>query len=154
FAGSSNADSLSNEALVLGQALDVGLNQLIDLFTVRGIYLLTAMRRAEGIAYLSEAARLAAQADDNMRVGASLLNMADALAMTDPTAAVEAARTGAKHLRRAGERMFLAYTIGNLTRALIHLGDWHAAEQELTHAVESDGLGDIEYFTCYQGWLA
>jgi class 3 adenylate cyclase/predicted ATPase len=154
FAGSSNADSLSNEALALGQALDVGLNQLIDLFTVRGIYLLTAMRRAEGIAYLSEAARLAAQADDNMRVGASLLNMADALAMTDPTAAVEAARTGAKHLRRAGERMFLAYTIGNLTRALIHLGDWHAAEQELTHAVESDGLGDIEYFTCYQGWLA
>jgi predicted ATPase len=154
FAGSPSADNLTNEALILGQALDVGLNQLIDLFTVRGIYLLAAMRRPEGIAYLSEAARLATQAGDNMRVGASLLNMADALAMTDPAAAVEAARTSAKHLRRAGERGFLAYTIGNLVRALLQLGEWHTAEQELTHAVESDGLGDIEYFTCYQGWLA
>jgi class 3 adenylate cyclase/predicted ATPase len=154
FAGSPDADNLTNEALILGQALDVGLTQLIDLFTVRGIYLLAAMRRAEGIAYLSEAARLATQADDNMRVGASLLNMADALAMTDPAAAVEAARTSAKHLRRAGERGFLAYTIGNLVRALLQLGEWHTAEQELTRAVESDGLDDFEYFTCYQGWLA
>jgi class 3 adenylate cyclase/predicted ATPase len=154
FAGSSNADTLSNEALSLGQALDVGLNQLIDLFTVRGIYLLSSMRRAEGIAYLREAASLAAQADDNMRVGASLLNLADALAMTDPEAAAEAARTGAQHLRRAGQRIFLAYTVGNLVRALLQLGEWDAAERELSSAVESDGLGDIEHFTCYQGWVA
>ena len=34
------------------------------------------------------------------------------------------------------------------------LGDWDAAEEELTQAVDSDGLADIEYLTCERGWLA
>ena len=34
------------------------------------------------------------------------------------------------------------------------LGDWDAAEAELTQAVDSDGLADIEFLACYRGWLA
>jgi hypothetical protein len=33
------------------------------------------------------------------------------------------------------------------------LGDWDAAEQELAHAVDGDGLADIGYLTCYRAWL-
>ena len=41
FAGSSDADRLSTEALTLGQALGVGSGQLAGLFVTRGIYLRT-----------------------------------------------------------------------------------------------------------------
>ena len=34
------------------------------------------------------------------------------------------------------------------------LGDWDAAEQELTQAADSDGLADYEFLACYRGWLA
>ena len=34
------------------------------------------------------------------------------------------------------------------------LGDWNAADGELTPAVDSDGLSDINLLTCYRGWLA
>ena len=154
FGGAPDGDRLTTEALILGQALAVGIDQLIDLFTSRGICLLTMGRRPEGIAYLGEATRLATQADDNIRMGANLLNLSDALAVTDPAAGAEAARTAIGHLRRAGEKLFLVYATGNLIGALMLLGEWRAAEQELTQALDSDGLGDIEYFTCYQGWLA
>jgi hypothetical protein len=154
FAGGPDADRLTTQALVLGQALDVGTDQLIDLFTSRGICLFTMGRRPEGIAYIGEATRLATQVGDNMRVGANLLNLSEALAVTDPAAAVEAARSATGHLRRAGERGFLAYATGNLIQALLLLGEWHAAEQEFTQAQDSDGLGDIEIIMAYHGWLA
>jgi hypothetical protein len=34
------------------------------------------------------------------------------------------------------------------------LGDWDAADGELTRVVDSDGLSDINLLTCYLGWLA
>ena len=34
------------------------------------------------------------------------------------------------------------------------LGDWDAAEAELTQAADADGLADNEYLACYRGWLA
>ena len=37
---------------------------------------------------------------------------------------------------------------------LVNLGDWDAAEAELTRAVDSDGLGDLEVVADQQGWLA
>ena len=120
----------------------------------RGIYLSSAERRPEAVAYLREAARLAEEAGDNFRMGRALLNLSDALTVTDPAAAAEAARTAAGHLRRAGARDYLAYAITNLVQALLMLGDWDAAEQELTQAVDSDGLADHEHLACYRGWLA
>jgi predicted ATPase len=154
FAGSPDADRLSTEALTLGQALDAGTGQLVRLFTTRGIYLGMTGRRPEAGAYFREGARLAMQTGDNALLGGVLLNLSDALSVTDPAAAAEAARTAAGHLRRAGDRDMLAAANANLVHALLLLGDWDAADGALAQAVDSDGLADIEYVTCYRGWLA
>ena len=155
FAGSDDADRLTAEALFLGQALDVDTAQLCDLFLARAIYLtFRGQRLLEGIAYCREAVRLATQAGDNLRLGVVLLNLSDPLAVIAPRSAAETARTAAGHLRQAGARRFLAAAIINLVQALLMLGDWNAADGELTRAVDSDGLSDINLLTCYRGWLA
>ena len=103
FAGSAEAGRLSSEALTLGQALDVDASTLSGLYVTRGIYLnFAGRRRPQAAAYFREAARLAAQADDNLSLGRALANLSDPLAVTAPAAAAEAARTAAGHLRRAG----------------------------------------------------
>ncbi len=154
FAGSPDADRLTLEALILGQAVGVGTGELVDLFVARGIYLSSAERHPEAVAYLREAALLASQAGDNMRLGRALLNLSDALAATDAAAAAEAARAAAGHLRRAGARDYLGWAIGNLAQAQLAAGDWDAAEAELAQAVDSDGLADHEHLACYRGWLS
>ena len=154
FAGSPDADRLSAEALTLGEALDVGTGQLDGLFLTRAIYLKQAGRSRQAVPYFRESARLAAQIGDTMHIGRALLNLADALAVTDPAAAAEAARTAAGHLRRPGARRYLAVAIMNLAEALVMLGDWDAAQAELTQAADADGLGDIDYVPIYRGWVA
>jgi class 3 adenylate cyclase/tetratricopeptide (TPR) repeat protein len=154
FAGSPDADRLTTEALTLGQALDAGAGQLAGLFITRGIYHGMTGRQPQSVAYFREGARLATQADDNALLGNVLLNLSDALAVTDPAAGAEAARSAAGHLRRAGNRDMMAYANANLVHALLLLGDWDAADGVLTQALDSDGLSDIEYLTCYRGWLA
>lgn len=154
FAGSPEADRVSDEALTLGQALDVGASLLSGLLVTRGLYLNRTGRRVQAIAYLRESERLAAQAGDTFTLARALDNLSYVLATTDPAAAAEAARTAVRHLRRIGAREFLAFAIGNLAGSLRELGDWDTAEEELTQAVDSDGLADIEYFACERGWLA
>ena len=154
FAGSPDAGQLTAEALYLGQALDVDTAQLCDLFNSRGIYLFFAGCWPEAVAYLRETVRLAGQIDDNFRLGRALLNLSAFHSVTDPRAAVEAGRKAAGHLRRAGARDYLATAVQNLADALIELGDWDTAELELTQAVDSDGLADIEYLASQRAWLA
>ena len=154
FDSSPDADRLSAEALALGQALNVGPGQLSELLLTRGLYHLVAERRAQAISYFRESARLATQVGDNFTVGHALLNMADTLASSDPAAAADAARTAAGHLRRTGERHYLAIAIVNVAEAYIQIGDWDAAETAYTQAVESEGLADIEDLNCERGWLA
>ena len=154
FAGSPDADRLTSEALALGQALGTDAGQLTGLFTTRGVYHGMAGRHPQAVAYFREAARLAEQVGDNLRLGVVLLNLSEALAVTDPAAAVDAARTAAEHLRRAGARDYLAFAITNLAHVLLLLGDWDTAEQELTQAVDSGGLAGIDYLPCYLSWLA
>jgi tetratricopeptide (TPR) repeat protein len=154
FAGSPDADTLTTEALTLGQALGSGPAQLADLFTVRGIHLGMTGRRPQASAYFREAARLAEPAGDTFRLGRALVNLSDILSITEPEAAAEAARAAAEHLRRAGRRDHLAVAITNRSQALITIGDWDAANGELTRAVEADGLADIEFVPCQQAWLA
>jgi tetratricopeptide (TPR) repeat protein len=154
FAGSPDADRLTAEALAFGQALGTGAGQLTGLFTTRGVYHGMAGRHPQAAAYFRAAARLAAQAGDNLRLGVVLLNLSEALAVTDPAAAADAARTAAGHLRRAGARDYLAFAITNLVHVLLLLGDWDIAERELTQAVDSGELDGIDYLPCYQGWLA
>jgi predicted ATPase len=154
FAGSPDAERLSAEALFLGQALGVSDAELSRLLTTRGIYLASTDRRAEAAAYLRESARLAEQASDSSRLGLALLNLADTLADTDPGAAAETARIAAGRLRRVGDRGALAVAITNLAQALLMLGDWDAAEKELTQAADSGALAGYDFLACYQGWLA
>jgi class 3 adenylate cyclase/tetratricopeptide (TPR) repeat protein len=154
FAGSRDADRLTAEVLVLGQALDVDPGQLADLFLVRGIYLSTAERRVEAVAYFHQAVRLATEVGDNFTVGRALVNMADTLGPSHPAAAAEAARNGAGYLRRIGARDGLAWATGNLAHSLVELGDWDAAEAELSQTIDSDGLADIEHLTCTRAYLA
>ena len=154
FAGSPSADRLTLEVLTLGQALDVGPGQLSGLFLTRGIYLGTAWRRPEAVSYFREAARLAEEVGDHTQLGRVLLNLADPLAVTDPAAAATVARVAAGHLRQAGARDYLAFAITNLAQALLMLGDWDAAEQELAQAADADGLADVQFIPSFQGWLA
>ncbi len=153
FGGSPDSDRLTAEVLILGQALGVGAGQLAGLFITRGIYLCTANRRPEGLAYFREAARLATQVGDNQMIGRVQLNMSDVLATTDPADAAEAARTAIEHLRRAGDRNTLVVALINLANALLLLGDWDVAEAELARAIES-GLAWDDFLICYSGLLS
>jgi class 3 adenylate cyclase/tetratricopeptide (TPR) repeat protein len=155
FVGSPDADRLTTEALTLGQALDVGPDQIGGLLLTRAFYLNGhEQRRAEGTAYLRESVRLATQVGDNVSLGRALLNLSDVLAITDPAAATEAARAAAGHLRRVGNRDYLAGAIINLVVPLMMLGDWDTAEAALTQAMDSDGLADDDFLACDRGWLA
>jgi hypothetical protein len=83
-----------------------------------------------------------------------LLNMSDVLAVTDPAAAAEAARTAVGYLRRVGMRIHLVYAITNLAEALVQLGDWDAADTQFVQAMSSSGLADVEHLIVQRGWLA
>jgi predicted ATPase len=153
-AGSPDADRLTTEALTLGQALGTSPGQLARLFNARGLYHSAAERRPEAVAYLTQARRLAEQARDNALLGLVLLNLADALNATDPAEGAKIARTAAEHARRAGARDYLAYAIQNLAQAMLMLGDWDTADQELTHTADADGLADHDLIACSRGSLA
>jgi class 3 adenylate cyclase len=155
LAGSPDADRLTAEALALGQALGVADSQLLaGLLISRAVCHRMAERKTEAAAYFREASRIATEAGDNTAAGVALLNLADTLTSNDPKAGAEAARAAAAHLRRAGARVHLAFAIVNLAQALFMLGDWDAADAELTHAVDTDGLADDEIIALFRGWLA
>jgi len=153
FSGSADAGQLSADALALGQDLDVDAGLLGRLFVTRGVYHGLTGRRPAAIAYLREGARLATQAGDTLTLGRALSNLSHALGCVDPAAAAEAARTAAGHVRRAGARDYLAFTIFNLGQALMMLGDWDAAEAELTQAADADGLAGNEIIVSHQAEL-
>jgi tetratricopeptide (TPR) repeat protein len=152
FAGSPDADRLTTEALIFGQALDVGASQLSGLLLTRAIHLGFAGRPTEAVAYLREAAQLAIQAGDNLLLGLALVNLGAVL--TDPASQAEAARTAAGHFRRVGNPHLLGGAIGNLATALMELGDWDAAEEELTRAIASGELAEREHIAIRRAELA
>jgi tetratricopeptide (TPR) repeat protein len=152
--GSPDADRLTAEALTLGQALGAGPGHLAELLTIRGTYLQATGRHVECVAYYREAVRLAEAAGDNSRLGWVLGNLSAELGFTDPPAAAEAAGTAARHLRRVGDRAGLSSAIMNLVTAMVLLGDWDTAGRELSHAIDADGLADIEQLAGFGAWLA
>jgi len=154
WSGSADADALTTEALILGQALDVDTKELMSLFLSRAGYLVTHDRRPEAIAYLRENVRLATQAGDSLELGRALLNLADAEVSTDPAAAAGNAETAAGHARRAGARRHLAVAKANVVQALLMLGDWDTAGTELGKAADDDGLASSECIVIHQGLLA
>jgi len=154
LAGAPEADALTAEVLALGQDLAVDDATLSNLFTTRGICHGYSGRRPQAAASLREAARLAAQAGDTVRLGRALVNLADTVTPTDPAAGAEAARAAAGHLRRAGARELLAVAVMNLAEALLMTGDWDDAEGEIAQALDGDGLAHMEYLACCRAWLA
>ncbi len=152
--GSPVADALSTEALTLGQDLAVDDATLAGLFASRGFCHGYAGRLPEAAAYYREAARLAEQAGDPVRLGRALLNLSDMVTGTDPAAGVEAARAAAAHARRAGDRDHVGFAVANLAQALLMTGDWDGAEAELAQATDADGLFAIEILSYYRAWLA
>jgi class 3 adenylate cyclase/tetratricopeptide (TPR) repeat protein len=154
LAGLPDADRLTTEVMSLGQSLDVGPGLFSGIFEARGIYHGLGGRRPQAAAYLRESVRLATLAGDNLRLGRALVNLSEVLSTTDPAAAAESAQSAVGHLRRTGARDRLAFASGNLAQALLMLGDWDAAEQELTQTADSDGLHDYPFLSCYRGLLA
>jgi class 3 adenylate cyclase len=153
LAGSPEADRLSLEVLALGQAVGVDTRQLAHLFITRGIYLAVSGRHLEAVAYLHQSARLAEGIRDSNLLGRALVNLAAVLEASDPAAAAQTARTAAGHLRRTGNRDYLAYAVANLANALRLLGDWDAVEAEVTQAIEADGLADYGLVVLARAWL-
>ena len=155
FAGAAAADTLTTEALTLGQDLAVDDATLAGLFTTRGSWLGHAGRRKpQAASYFREAARLAEQAGDTLTLGRALLNLSDVITGTDPAAGAGAARAAAAHLRQVGDRHYLAVAVVNLAQALLMTGDWDGAEAELDQAFDGDGLADIEFLACNRAWVA
>jgi class 3 adenylate cyclase/tetratricopeptide (TPR) repeat protein len=154
FAGSPDSDALSTEALVLAQALGTGPGPLADIFVSRGIYLYMAQRRTEGIAYLTQAARLAEQAGSQTLLARVHINLAEFLVATSPASAAEAALAAAGHLRRTGALDYLGMAVINLAQAQLALGEWDSAERQVAHAMEADGLAGNDHVAAYRGWLA
>jgi class 3 adenylate cyclase/tetratricopeptide (TPR) repeat protein len=154
FTGSPAADRLTTEALTLGQALGVGPGLLAQVFETRAIYLDDVGRYPEAVGYLREAARLAEQAADTRALANVLLNLSWALRLTDPAAAAEVGRAAAAHARQVGDRDILAIAVGNAAEALLILGDWEAAESEMNHAADADGLAEQQRLTWRRAWLA
>jgi class 3 adenylate cyclase/tetratricopeptide (TPR) repeat protein len=152
--GSGDADSLTSEALRLGQALDVDDGQLGRLFSNRGIFLSTDNRSAEAIASFEYAARVAERSGDSNGTAVALSNLSDVLLGIDPHAAAAAARASCDHARRIGGRSALAYAVVNLSTALILTGDWDAADSALAAAADTDGLDDVDENPAARGILA
>jgi class 3 adenylate cyclase/tetratricopeptide (TPR) repeat protein len=154
FAGLPDADRLTTEALSLGQALGVGPGLLAQVFVGRAIHLYHVGRQPEAVGYLREAARLAEQAGDVPALANVLINLSEILLPTDAKAAAEAGRSAASHARQVGDRDLLAYAVGNLAVALVILGEWDSAEEELGQAAHVDGLVSYEHLTRDRAWLA
>ena len=144
FAGSPDADRLTAEALTLGQALDVDTGQLGDLFLTRGIYLtLAGGGRSDRLPTRERAARRAGrrQLPPGTRAAQPVGRTGGHRPCSRGGGRPYRRRASAPD-RRSGTTWPCA--IMNLVQALLLLGDWDAAEQELTQALDSDGLADVE----------
>ena len=152
--GHGDADSLTSEALHLGQALDVDDGLLARLFSSRGVFLVVEDRLAEAVAHFEYAARIAERSDNSDDAAVALINLSDALLSIDAPEAAEAARAASEHSRRIGGRSLLAIAVSNFSNAMILSGDWNAAEDALGAAADTDGIDDVEELSAARGALA
>ena len=142
FGGGPESHRIASEALVLGEALDVGPRQLVELFTTRGLAAAFNNRLPEAVADLEYAARLAERTGDTLGSCRASLNLASIQFAHDPQAAVAAARAATESGRQLGDRFYLPTAIANLVAALLFTGDWAEARRVLRHAVDVDGFGE------------
>jgi class 3 adenylate cyclase/predicted ATPase len=153
FSGGAQAQTVSAEAVEVGEALDVDAGLMSRLFTIRGLAHAFSGSRPQAIAYLRESTRLAERGNDLGSLARSFLNLADVLAVTDPQASAEAAQTAAEHGRRHGDREMVAVAVANLAGAMLVMGDWDQADRALAD-VADDGLDDHPYIAAYRALLS
>ncbi len=153
FAGAADADRLTDDALALGQELGVSRDILAELLITRASWHVTAGHRAQAVAYLREAVRLAEEVGDMLSHSRALLNISDALTATDARAAAQAARDAADVARRAGNRQLVEVALSNLVVSQLQTGEWQEAMRIATEAIESDGL-DGPFITINRATIA
>ncbi len=147
------AEQVLNEALILGQELDVDAGLLATLFITRGTAYNRANRPAEAVGAYREGIRLAERAGELGTAGLGLLNLSDVVASTDPVAAADAARIAAEHSRRTGQRYMLGIAVSNLVVALMEIGNWDEAQTIIDESLQGE-LAGSELLRSVSGWLA
>ena len=145
FDGNPAGEQLAEEALGLGQALDVPDATLADLFGVRAGGYQRVNEHARAMAHFEYAINLAQRAGDTLQQAKNLGSLASvALALTPDTAAAAADRSY-DMARRIGAHALMSMALCNRVFARIMLGDWHGADEVLSAAIDSDGLGSDEF---------
>jgi class 3 adenylate cyclase/tetratricopeptide (TPR) repeat protein len=154
FGGGADAARLIAEALNLAQGLDVDDTVLSQLLAICGIHCDSTNRPVEAAANLKEAAYLGERAGDTTQIGVALLNLSALELTRSPEQAAVHASAAAGHLRRLGNRRFLAVAIANQVVSSLLVGDWDRAAEEVEKQAELDGVADIGYLSGLRGWLA
>jgi tetratricopeptide (TPR) repeat protein len=142
--GDADTDTLSADAIVLGQELGVDRGLLATLFTVRGLSLTMQDRYDEAIAHNTYALELMAPESDSVQRARALSNLSNLVLTTDPRAAADYARQAADLFRRIGYPALLAVAVSNLTQALLWSGDWDEADAVIRSAADNIGGGTPE----------
>jgi len=153
FGGGAGAQTVSAEAVEVGEALGVDAGLMSRLFTIRGLAHAFSGSRPQAIAYLRESTRLAERGNDIGSLARSFLNLADVLAVTDPQASADAARTAAEYGRRHGDREMVAVAVANLAGAMLIMGEWDQADAALANVAE-EGLDDHPYIAAYRAFMS
>ncbi|HTX00127.1 MAG TPA: hypothetical protein VMD59_15190, partial [Acidimicrobiales bacterium] len=154
FGGGSEGDRLTEEALAMGQALDVGEVLISRLLTDRGIAHSFANRYAQAAAYFREGARLAERAGDAFELSRALLDLSNTLGYFDAAGAAEAARAAAEQARRIGDLAILGVSSANLVVALLELGEWQQADAVLAGTGGEDDASWHHYLASLRGMVA
>jgi tetratricopeptide (TPR) repeat protein len=154
FAGHQIGEDLSDEALTLGQALDIATAEIVALFIVRGIGYTFSNRSSQAIANFEHAARLAEQIGDNLARGRALLNLSSVLIGFDPPAGIAAARVACDLCRRTGARYYLSTAVLNFVAASLITGQWDEADAMVTEVMHADGLDNDQYVQSAAAQLA
>lgn len=139
FAGSTEGGDVSEEALVLGQALDLPDNTLADLFMVRAMDYDNRNQHAQARALYEYAVQLAARTADSFGQARALSNHASATTAFDPAASEASSRRAVEILSRIGDCWLLPTACANLGVALIVRGEWTEAERTLINTIDDLG---------------
>ena len=136
FDGAAIGSEIAEEALVLGQELDVPQAVLGDLFQVRATAYMFGNQTTRAIAMYEYAIRLAERAADSHGLMRTLVNTSAALSGHDPLAAAETSQRAYEMARQAGNQSGAIAALGELTFAWSLVGAWEEARLELEQAIE------------------
>jgi class 3 adenylate cyclase/tetratricopeptide (TPR) repeat protein len=154
FVGDPTGPAHAEEALLLGQEVEVPTGLLAHLFIIRGLGHSFSNRVQEAIAALEFAARLAERAGDSQNQARALLNLSSLFVLSDARSSADAASASAELARRVGSRNLLSIAVGNLFMARLMQGDWDAAQRVLDDSVQRDALDNDPFLGANLALLA